>query len=63
MYTQILSRHVEAFCVNEQKFLVVILDSKVFQRWIICAYIRKSLIRTWRFFAYTCAEIPNSGFE
>ena len=38
MHTQILSRDVDFFCVYEQKFLKVILDNKVFQRWIICAY-------------------------
>ena len=37
-YTQILNRDVEVFCVHTQKFLIVILDNKVFQRWIICAY-------------------------
>ena len=36
--TQIVSRDVEVFCVHAQKFLIVILDNKVFQRWIICAY-------------------------
>ena len=38
MYTQIFNRDVEVFCVHAQKFLIVILDNKVFQRWIICAY-------------------------
>ena len=86
-YTQILSRDVEDFCVHAQKFLIMILDNKVFQHWIICAYtqilnrdvedfcvhaqkflimildtkssntglfahIRKSLIETWKIFAY-----------
>ena len=37
-YTQILSRNVEDFCVRAQKFLIAILDNKVFQHWIICAY-------------------------
>ena len=37
-YTQILSRDVEDFCVHAQKFLIIILDNKVFQHWIICAY-------------------------
>ena len=32
------SRCVETFCVHPQKFLIVILDNKVFQRWIVCAY-------------------------
>ena len=27
----------EGFCVHAQQFLIVILDNKVFQRWIICA--------------------------
>ena len=37
-YTQILNRNVEVFCVRAQKFFIVTLDNKVFQRWIICAY-------------------------
>ena len=37
-YTQILSRDVEDFCAHAQKFLIMILDNKVFQHWIICAY-------------------------
>ena len=37
-YTQILSRNLEDFCVHAQKFLIMILDNKVFQHWIICAY-------------------------
>ena len=37
-YTQILSRDVEDFWVHAQKFLIMILDNKVFQHWIICAY-------------------------
>ena len=39
-YTQILNRDVEVFCVHTQKFLIVVLDNKVFQRWIICAYMQ-----------------------
>ena len=35
---QINIRDVEAFCIFVQKFLIVILDNKVFQRRIICAY-------------------------
>ena len=27
----------EDFCVHAQKFLIMILDNKVFQHWIICA--------------------------
>ena len=52
-YTQILSRDVEDFCVHAQKFLIMILNNKVFQHWIICAYrLRKSLIETWKIFVY-----------
>ena len=35
---QILNKDMEVFCLHEQKFLIVILDNKVFQLWIICAY-------------------------
>ena len=28
----------EDFCVHAQKFLIMISDNKVFQRWIFCAY-------------------------
>ena len=38
IYMQILSRDMEDFCVHAQKFLIMILDNKVFQHWIICAY-------------------------
>ena len=59
-YTQILSRDVEDFCVHAQKFLILILDNKVFQHWIICAY-TQILIETWKFLR-TCAEIPSYDF-
>ena len=37
-YMQILTRDVEDFCVHAQKLLIVLLNNKVFERWIICAY-------------------------
>ena len=38
------------FCVHAQKFLIVILDIKVFKLWIILfAQTHKSLIETWVF--------------
>ena len=54
-YTQILSRDVEDFCVNAQKFLIAILDNKIFQNWIICAY-TQILNREVEVFAYMCSR-------
>ena len=50
----------EVFCEHGQKFLIVILDNSL-PTLDFCAYIRKSLIETWKVLC-TCAEIPNSGF-
>ena len=42
----------EAFGVHAQKLLIVILDNKVFQLWIICAY-TQNLIRDVEVFLRT----------
>ena len=51
----------EDFCVHAQKFQIMILDNKVFQHWIICAYTQILNKRRGRFL-HTCAEIPNNDF-
>ena len=43
-YSQILNRDVEDFCVHAQKFLIMTSDNKVFQHWIICAYMYTQIL-------------------
>ena len=45
------------FCVHAQKILIVILDNKSFQLWIICA--NTQILIGSGVFLRKCAEIPN----
>ena len=51
----------EDFCVHAQKFLIMILNNKVIQHWIICTY-TQIFIDVEVFFLRTCAETPYSAF-